>query len=207
MTRGKFVTLEGGEGAGKSLNLQYVRDMLGARGIPVRVTREPGGTSLGEELRELLLKPGRTIVAEAELLLLFAARAQHVQELIRPTLEAGVWVLCDRYADASYAYQAGGRGLATDFVRCLEQRAQSGITPDLTLLLDVPVEIGMARAAKRGSADRIEAESLAFFERVRAAYLDLAATFPQRIRVVDAAQPLERVQARIADILDEFCRS
>jgi dTMP kinase len=205
VTKGKFITLEGGEGAGKSANLGYIRDFLATRGIRALVTREPGGTPLGESIRSLLLAPGGNIVPEAELLLLFAARAQHLQETIKPALQSGAWVLCDRFTDASYAYQGGGRGAAPEFVQMLEERVQQGLRPDLTLLLDAPVEIGLARAARRGPADRFEAESLAFFQRVREAYLRLAESFPQRIRIIDAAQPLERVQARIAEALAEFC--
>lgn len=206
MNKGVFITLEGGEGVGKSTNLGYVREFLEARGKSVLGTREPGGTPLGEGIRGLFLGEGE-IVAEAELLLVFAARAQHLQKVIEPALAAGTWVVCDRFTDASFAYQGGGRGLDWDFIRKLEARVQKGRAPDLTLLFDAPVEVGMARAKNRGSGDRLEAESLAFFRRVRQAYLDLAGAFPQRIKIIDAARPLAEVQSAIATHLRRLCHA
>lgn len=196
MTKGQFITLEGGEGVGKSTNVAAVVRFLEARGQRVVATREPGGTALGEKIRAIFLGDGE-IAPEAELLLVFAARAQHLRDVIEPALESGAWVVCDRFTDASYAYQGGGRGIAWEFIRSLEAQVQQGRSPDLTLLLDAPVDIGMARAKHRGPADRMEAETLAFFERVRGAYLRLAGDFPQRIKTVDAAQPLDAVQAAI----------
>ncbi|GAP64921.1 thymidylate kinase [Mizugakiibacter sediminis] len=193
---GRFITLEGGEGAGKSTLLAGLRDHFEAHGVDLLLTREPGGTPLGEAVRALVLDPAlRGVCAEAELLLMFAARAQLVREVIRPALAAGRWVLCDRFTDASYAYQGGGRGQPETRIRELERWAAEDLQPDLTLLLDLPVGDGRARAAGRGDADRIESEEDPFFERVRAAYRARAAAFPRRFRVLDAAQPPERVLA------------
>jgi dTMP kinase len=189
-SRGKFISLEGGEGAGKSTLLAGVRESLEARGIEVVQTREPGGTPVGEAVRTIVLDPAlRGLAAETELLLMFASRAQLVREVIEPALAAGRWVLCDRYADASYAYQGGGRGQPSERIADLERWACDGVRPDLTLLLDLPVATGRARAAGRGEADRIEVEADAFFERVRASYRERAAGEPQRFRVIDASQP------------------
>lgn len=195
----RFITLEGGEGAGKSTVLGALRDAILATGEEVVCTREPGGTPLAERIRGLLLQvseeQGGTIeppTAETELLLMFAARAQLVRETILPALHRGAWVISDRFTDASYAYQGGGRGLNADFIAELERRVV-GILPALTLLLDVPVAIGLQRARGRGASDRIEAEREDFFERVRAAYLVRAASDPVRIRVVDATAAADRV--------------
>lgn len=198
--RGKFISLEGGEGAGKSTLLAGLREHLAAQGIDLRLTREPGGTALGESVRAIVLDPARHgMCAESELLLMFAARAQLVREVIEPALAAGQWVLCDRYVDASYAYQGGGRGQPAARIAELERWACDGLKPDLTLLLDLPVATGRARAAGRGDADRIEVEADAFFERVRAAYRARAAAEPARFHVIDAGQPPDRVlQAAIA---------
>ncbi len=201
--RPRFITLEGGEGVGKTTNLGFIEDYLRARGIDLVRTREPGGTPLGERVRGLLLGDGE-IDAQAELLLVFAARAQHLRDVIRPALAAGRWVLCDRFTDASYAYQGGGRGVPLAVIAQLEAWVQAGLQPDLTLLLDVPVELGLARARRRGSMDRFEAETDAFFQRVRAAYRERAAQQPRRIRRVDASGTLAEVQARIAVHLDEL---
>lgn len=207
MSRGVFITLEGGEGAGKSTNLAFLRDCLLAAGRPVRVTREPGGTALGEALRAVLLAPGEEPVAAlAELLLMFAARAQHLEHVIRPALAAGEWVLCDRFTDATYAYQGGGRGLPVAVIAQLETLVQGSLRPDRVLLLDLPVADGMARAGRRAQGpDRIERETLAFFERIRSVYRQRAAQDASRYRIVHAGQPLEQVQRdlrlAVADLL------
>lgn len=200
--RGRFITFEGGEGAGKSTNLRFVADWLAARGVETLVTREPGGTPLAEAIRELLLTPGHgEIYPDTELLLVFAARAQHLREKILPALERGAWVLCDRFTDATYAYQGGGRGMSTEHISGLENIVQGDLRPDLTLLFDITVAQGMARARERGALDRIEQEDLAFFERIRSTYLSRARAEPQRILVLDCAPALEVVQARLAEIL------
>jgi dTMP kinase len=187
--RGKFISLEGGEGAGKSTLLAGLRDGIEQRGMALVQTREPGGTAVGEAVRAIVLDPTqRGLAAETELLLMFASRAQLVREVIEPALRAGTWVLCDRYADASYAYQGGGRGQPAERIAALERWACAGVTPDLTLLLDLPVATGRARAAGRGDADRIEAEADVFFERVRVAYRERAAAEPDRFRIIDASQ-------------------
>ncbi|HEY0662735.1 MAG TPA: dTMP kinase [Lysobacter sp.] len=192
----RLVTLEGGEGAGKSTVLAALRDALREGGDEVVCTREPGGTPLAEQIRGLLLDTHHEPPApETELLLMFAARAQHVRETILPALQRGAWVISDRFTDASYAYQGAARGGDADFIAELERRAV-GIVPALTLLLDVPVSIGLQRARVRGTADRIEGEADDFFERVRAGYLARAAAEPQRFRVVDATQPVEAVAAQ-----------
>ena len=199
--RPRFITLEGGEGVGKTTNLDFIEDYLRARGIDVLRTREPGGTTIGEGVRDILLKSS-TMDRWTELLLVFAARAQHISEVIRPALVSGQWVLSDRFTDASHAYQGGGRGLDTAIIGQLEAWVQQELQPDLTLLLDAPVELGMARARSRGETDRFERERLEFFENVRAAYLARAKRFPERIRRVDASDSLAEVQARIAIHLD-----
>ncbi len=204
--RGRFLTLEGLEGVGKTVNHQFVADWLNARRIPFIETREPGGTPLAEEIRGLLLSPRTESMAPlCELLLVFAARAQHLQEKIEPALRAGTWVLCDRFTDATYAYQGAGRGLEPELIGQLEQLTQRGLQPDRTFLLDAPVEIGLARARARGALDRFEQEQLVFFERARARYLERADADPDRFRVLDATQSLERVQAQIASELEALC--
>jgi dTMP kinase len=201
---GRLITLEGGEGAGKSTVMEAVRERLASRGVDVVVTREPGGTVLGEAIREIVLDPSRrNLSAESELLLMFAARAQLVRELIRPALDAGQWVLSDRFTDASYAYQGAGRGQPEARIADLERWA-AGIRPDLTLLLDLPIAEGLARAGGRGKADRIELESGDFFERVRAAYRARAAAEPQRFRVIDATRSIDAVRAAACAALDAF---
>jgi dTMP kinase len=193
-TRGCFISLEGGEGAGKSTLLAGLRGYLQERGVQLVQVREPGGTPLGEAIRLLVLDPAHAAIsAESELLLMFASRAQLVRERIRPALDAGQWVLCDRYVDASYAYQGGGRGQPIERIAELDRWACDGLSPDLTLLLDLPVSTGRARAAGRGAADRIEIEADAFFERVRQAYRERAQAEPQRFRVIDASLPPEQV--------------
>ncbi|MDP1776882.1 MAG: dTMP kinase [Moraxellaceae bacterium] len=194
----RFISLEGGEGVGKSTNLAFIAERLRATGLPVVVTREPGGTPLAEELRELLLTPRQEPVAVmTELLMLFAARAQHCQQVIKPALESGAWVLCDRFVDATYAYQVSARGMSADAVASLEQLVLQGAEPDLTLLLDMPVSEGMQRAKARAAFDRFEQEQLAFFERVRAGYLARAAQAGERIRVIDASGSLAQVKAAV----------
>jgi dTMP kinase len=203
--QGRFITLEGGEGVGKSTNLGFVAGLLEAAGIELQLTREPGGTPLAERVRQVIVAPsGETISPMAELLLIFAARALHVDGLIRPTLATGKWVLCDRFTDASYAYQGAGRGLGDGPVRWLEAQVQGELRPDLTLLLDADPEVGLARAGARGAADRFEQERLEFFRRVRAGYLARAAAEPGRFRIVDAAAPLEEVQAQIRHHIKDY---
>ena len=207
---GLFITLEGPEGAGKSTNREYLAERLREQGIDVLLTREPGGTPLAERIRELLLDPSEEpMAADAELLLVFAARAQHLQQVIRPALARGSVVLCDRFTDATYAYQGGGRGLSIERIAQLEQFVQGELRPDLTLIFDLPIEIGLARAAARGRLDRFEQEGRGFFEAVRQAYLQRAQQAPQRYRVLDAGQTLAQVQADIDALLPsllEACR-
>ncbi|RAP56324.1 dTMP kinase [Oleiagrimonas sp. MCCC 1A03011] len=201
---GRFITLEGGEGAGKSTLLQGLRAYLAERGIEPLFTREPGGTALGEGVRALVLDPAlRGMCAESELLLMFAARAQLVRESIRPALEAGQWVVCDRFTDASFAYQGGGRGQPRERIADLERWAAADLRPDLTLLLDLPVDTGRARAAGRGEeSDRIEREGDGFFERIRAAYLQRAAEQPERFRILDATRSAQEVLAAATEALE-----
>lgn len=204
-TRGRFITLEGGEGAGKSTNLAYLQNRLRSAGKDVCVSREPGGTPLGESVRTLLLDPAQTdLHRDAELLLVFAARAQHLQQLIWPALERGEWVLCDRFTDATYAYQGGGRGLHERRIAELETWVQAGFQPDRTLLFDLPVDVGLRRAGQRGTLDRFEREQTAFFERVRTGYLTRAGRFPERFRVIDADKNLSEVQADLDAVIDEL---
>ncbi|XLY89786.1 dTMP kinase [Ectopseudomonas mendocina] len=207
---GLFITLEGPEGAGKSTNREYLAERLREQGVDVLLTREPGGTPLAERIRELLLDPSdEPMAADTELLLVFAARAQHLQQVIRPALAEGKVVLCDRFTDATYAYQGGGRGLSVERIAQLEHFVQGELRPDLTLIFDLPVEIGLARAAARGRLDRFEQEGRGFFEVVRQAYLQRAAQAPQRYRVLDAGQSLAQVQADIDALLPsllEACR-
>lgn len=202
--RGRLITVEGIEGAGKSSSLAFLRARLEAAGKAVRVTREPGGTVLGEALRGLLLDADSRVDADAELLLMFAARAQHLDEVIRPALAAGEWVLCDRFTDATYAYQGGGRGVDTARIASLEAWVQRGLQPDRTLLLDVPVATGLMRAGQRSAPDRFEREQAAFFERVRQAYLQRAAADATRFRVVDAAASVAKVQNALALVVEEL---
>ncbi|MEZ5560729.1 MAG: dTMP kinase [Pseudomonadales bacterium] len=201
--RGRFITLEGGEGAGKSTNLAFVASYLRDAGIEVVTTREPGGTPLAESIRELLLSNREEPVAPlAELLLVFAARAQHLSTVIEPALAAGRWVLCDRFTDATYAYQGAGRGIDARLIGELETLVQQGLQPDLTFYLDLPPEAADARLAGR-DLDRFEREQRAFFQRVRAAYVQRAAALA-RFRVVDGSQPLAQVQSELARQLDTF---
>jgi dTMP kinase len=206
MIHGLFITLEGGEGAGKSTSLAFVREFLKQAGRQVVVTREPGGTPLGEKIRELLLHGSDSMHVDAELLLMFAARAEHLVRVIRPALAAGACVVCDRFTDATYAYQGGGRGAPETRIRILEDWVQQGLRPDLTLLLDIPVEEGLVRAGQRSAPDRFESEKTEFFERVRNHYLVAAASEPQRIRVIDATCDIPRVQAQLRSALEEILR-
>ncbi len=202
MNRGKFITIEGTEGVGKSTNLAFARDWLEAQGKQVLVTREPGGTPLAEEIRELLLQNRAEPVAHsAELLLIFAARAQHLEQVIKPALEQGTWVLCDRFTDSTYAYQGGGRGFDRGSIEVLEELVQGDLRPDLTLILDIEIEKGLARARERSAPDRFESETVRFFQQVRATYSDLAARAPDRYALVDAGQELPEVQKDIQTAL------
>ena len=204
-TRGLFITVEGGEGVGKSTNISFLDAHLRDRGIDLLVTREPGGSALGEALRQLLLDVNdEPVDPMAELLMMFAARAQHINTRIEPALAAGRWVLCDRFTDATYAYQCGGRGIAHNVVAALEELVQKQLRPDCTLLLDAPVSTGMARARRRGDLDRFEQEELAFFERVRATYLDLAESSSGRYRIIDASAPLEAVQKQLLKVCNDL---
>jgi dTMP kinase len=202
---GLFITLEGPEGAGKSTNREYLAEHLRAQGLDVVLSREPGGTPLAERIRELLLVPSdEAMAADTELLLVFAARAQHLAQVIRPALARGAVVLCDRFTDATYAYQGGGRGLSQERIAALEAFVQGELRPDLTLIFDLPVEVGLARASARGRLDRFEQEGRAFFDAVRHTYLQRAAAEPQRYRVVNAAQTLNEVQVALAGLLPEL---
>lgn len=202
MPPGRFITVEGGEGAGKTTQLAFIREYLERAGYQVVLTREPGGTALGEEIRSLLLGHRHDGMAPAtETLLMFAARAEHLKRVIRPALAAGRWVLCDRFTDATYAYQGGGRGLPPERIAVLEDWVQGELRPDLTLLFDLPVAAGLQRAGRRGAADRFEREKADFFERVRAAYLERAWRDPDRHRIVNAARPVETVRTEVESIL------
>lgn len=205
--RGRFITLEGTEGVGKTSQVEAVAALVRAAGPEVLVTREPGGTPLGEGIRRLVLDPAAGEVPPlAELLLMFAARAAHVATVIEPALAGGRWVVCDRFVDASYAYQGGGRGLPGGTIATLERLVLGDLRPDLTLFLDAPLEVARARQQARGGPDRFEGEGMAFFERVRRAYLDRAAGEPDRIRVIDAAGDLASVTAMIGEHLRRFLR-
>jgi dTMP kinase len=202
---GRLITLEGGEGAGKSTVLDAVRELLAQRGLDVVVTREPGGTPAGEAIRKVLLDPQlRGMSAESELLLMFASRAQLVREVIQPALAAGHWVLSDRFTDASFAYQGGGRGQPHARIAELENWAAAGVKADLTLLLDLPIDQGLKRAVGRGAADRIEMENADFFERVRTAYRERAMAEPKRFRIVDASRTISDVLTQVSSAINEF---
>lgn len=201
---GLFITLEGIEGVGKTTQLEFVADYLQKQGREIVITREPGGTPVGEGVRSLVLDNKHTgMAADTELLLMFAARAEHIDKVIRPALEAGKVVLCDRFTDASYAYQGLGRNISTERISILEDWVQKGLNPDLTLLLDAPVEIGLDRAAKRSEKDRFESEALDFFEAVRNCYLEIAKNDPQRMKVIDASLDLENVKSQVLSILEQ----
>ncbi|MFP3874815.1 MAG: dTMP kinase [Thiohalophilus sp.] len=199
---GYFITVEGGEGVGKSSNLGFIEAWLREAGKDVVMTREPGGTALGENIRKMLLDASENHMAvDTELLLMFAARAQHLEEVIKPALAQDRWVVCDRFTDATYAYQGGGRGVDFQRIAQLEQWVQGNLRPDLTLLLDMPVQQGLQRAGQRSTADRFEREQQHFFERVRETYLIRARQEPNRFRVIDAAPALEQVQQQITAVL------
>jgi dTMP kinase len=207
MSRGRFITLEGIEGAGKSTVAQLIGTWLAERGLTPRLTREPGGTPLAERVRQIVLKHGDEPVSPVtETLLMFAARALHVQGVIAPALARGEWVVCDRFTDATRAYQGSGRGVNAALIETLAQAVHPQLVPDCTLLLDLPVAVGLARARSRSgvSADRFEAETVEFFERVRNGYRTLARSQPQRFRVIDAAQPLDVIERRVVTILAEL---
>ena len=204
---GKFITVEGIEGAGKTTCMQTIAKQLTQQNILVEQTREPGGTPLGEALRDLLLGHQQTnMAADTELLLLFAARAEHIQQRIRPALTAGQWVLSDRFTDASYAYQGAGRGIETARITELTDWVQQGLKPDLTLLLDIPVAVGLQRAKQRSTPDRFEIEAQAFFKRVREGYLQRAEQEPDRVIVINANQPIQQVRAAIHQAIERFLR-
>lgn len=205
MERGLFITIEGSEGAGKSSAMGFLTEALQSASVDLLPTREPGGTKLGERLREILLNTYDVpITPMSELLMIFAARAQHVEQVIRPALLEGHWVLCDRFTDASYAYQGGGRSMGEGPVRALEDLVQGSLRPDVTILLDVPVEVGLERARGRGELDRFEQEDLEFFERVRQSYLSRARRSTGRYRVIDASLDIEEVQAQLRTFVDEL---
>jgi len=203
--RGRFITVEGTEGVGKSTNIDFLCHLLQARGIDIVLTREPGGTPLAEELRELLLSPREERVSQdTELLLMFAARAQHIENVIRPALARGAWVISDRFTDATFAYQGGGRGVDEEHIRLLETLVQHGLHPDLTLLLDLDVEVGLMRASARSTPDRFEQEKVDFFSKVRQAYLQRAANEPERFAIIDASVALPDVQQQIASAVSQY---
>ena len=202
MKKGFFITLEGIEGAGKSTMVNFIEDFLTKIGHDVIKTREPGGTKIGEQIRAILLKnENNNLTADTELLLMFAARAQHMNEIITPALSSGKTILCDRFIDASYAYQGGGRGIDASRINLLEKWIQSNLMPDLTLLFDLDVSVGMARSQKRSAADRFEQEKSIFFEKVRACYLKRAEDEPDRFRIINSGLPLQKVEDEITAIL------
>lgn len=205
MKTGKFITIDGVEGAGKSTQIEFICDYLQAKGINVVLTREPGGTDLGEKIRELLLSTQtQSMHNDSELLLMFAARNEHIHHKIMPALERGDWVLSDRFTDASYAYQGGGRGLDIERIEQLERWVLGDFAPDMTLLLDIPVEQGMSRVESRGEKDRIELEKMDFFQRVRQAYIDRSEKYPDRIKLIDSSKEREHTSQQIQQILDSL---
>ncbi|MRX26899.1 dTMP kinase [Kangiella sp. HZ709] len=202
---GKFITIEGTEGVGKSTNIAFITQWLSDKGIEIMHSREPGGTPLAEEIRELLLnKRDEQVDSRTELLLMFAARCQHVSQKIRPALDAGHWVLSDRFTDASYAYQGAGRELGFERLEELDDWSLQGFKPDLTIMLDLPIEIGLERAEQRGEKDRFESEQIEFFKRVRDGYLAIAKAEPERMKVIDATGSIKQVQQQIEKVLSEF---
>ncbi len=206
--RGRFVTVEGQDGAGKTTNLSVIRDTLESSGIHVVQTREPGGTPWGEALRDLVLNRHDIDIAPiAELLTIFAARAQHIHQVIEPALSSGKWVLCDRFTDATYAYQGGGRGISLDTIALLEDTVQGKLKPDLTLLFDIDIDTSNARARQRSEADRFESEQDSFKQAVRTQYLKLAKQNPQRVKVIDASRPLEQVVRAVRSQVNDFIKA
>ncbi len=205
--KGVFISLEGSEGVGKTSSLRFIEQQIKASGYSVVTTREPGGTQLAEEIRHLLLAERQEPVAsKTELLLMFAARYQHVNQVIKPALEQGQWVVCDRFVDASYAYQGGGRGISFEQIEQLERWCLGDFKPDLTLLLDMSVEAGIERTKRRGKADRFEIEKMSFYQSIRRAYLNRAEKDPARIKIIDAAPAIEKVQASIHSQLSDFIK-
>ncbi|MFT6409086.1 MAG: dTMP kinase [Arenicella sp.] len=205
MTRGKFITIEGQDGAGKTTNVEVIKRFLHAASIAFVHSREPGGTALGESIRELILNSGDERIGDkAELLLMFAARAQHIQDVIEPALARGDWVLCDRFTDATYAYQGGGRGMPMQYISQLEHYVQAALRPDLTVLLDLPVELGESRAGQRSEPDRFEQQKIKFKQDVRDCYLARASAEPDRIKIIDASQSIDAVSNAINVTIEAF---
>lgn len=200
---GKFISIEGVEGAGKSTQLAFIQEYLTSHGINVVVTREPGGTPLGEEIRQLLLTPREGgMGSDTELLLMFAARAEHVTKVIQPALKKGDWVLCDRFVDATFAYQGGGRGIETSRIQSLSDWTLQSLKTDLTLLFDLPIEVGQQRVIQRAEKkDRFEQEKITFFEKIRACYLDRANSEPDRIKLIDSNQSIDDIQVQLKSVL------
>lgn len=208
MRRGQFITIEGQDGAGKSTNVAVIKDCLENAKISYIRSREPGGTPLGESLRELLLgSKDSSIGNKAELLLIFAARAQHIQDVIEPALARGQWVLCDRFTDATYAYQSGGRGMPAHEIAELEVHVQGALRPDLTLLLDIPVELGASRASQRSEPDRFELQQQEFKQKVRDCYLDRASNEPARIKTIDSSRSFDDVKLQVEGIMTSFIKA
>ena len=205
MTRGKFITLEGMDGAGKSTHLAWIPEFLQARGVQVQLTREPGGTPAGEKLRVLILDKNQKLHPDSEALLMFAARREHLDKVILPALDAGIWVVCDRFTDATFAYQSGGSGLAWERIAALEAWVQGSLQPDLTLYFDVPSELGKARTLAARNPDRFEQEDRAFFDRVRAGYLRRAREHPSRVAIIDASAALNTVKNTVEEVLLNNC--
>jgi dTMP kinase len=201
---GKFITLEGIDGAGKTTQLAWIADFLRSRGVQVTVTREPGGTAVGEQLRSLVLDGEHALHPETEALLMFASRREHLDKVIVPALRRGTWVVCDRFTDASFAYQGGGSGVSRDKLALLERWTQDGLQPDKTFLFDIVPEVGRERSQRTGAADRFEQEKQAFFERVRQAYLERATNDPQRIQVIDGAQSIVEIRRELKRCLESF---
>ncbi len=205
MQKGKFITIDGVEGSGKSTQIDFICNYLDSKGINVILTREPGGTELGEKIRDILLSTDtKSMHADTELLLMFAARNEHINAKIIPALENGNWVLSDRFTDSSYAYQGAGRGLDIERIAQLEKWVLQDFTPDMTLLLDVPVELGMSRVESRGKKDRIELENIEFFNRVRDGYISRSRKFPKRIKLIDSAKNIEHTTEQIKAVLDSL---
>jgi len=206
--KGSFISLEGSEGVGKTSSLKFIEDQIRKLGHDVLITREPGGTDLAEQIRGLLLADRQEPVeSKTELLLMFASRYQHVTQVIKPALDQGTWVICDRFVDASYAYQGGGRGISVEQIEQLEHWCLGHFKPDLTLLLDMSVEEGLERTKKRGKADRFETEKMAFYENIRRAYLNRAKTDPKRMKIIDASPSMAQVQQSIKQTLDSFIQA
>jgi len=205
LSRGKFITIEGQDGAGKSTNLDVIEAFLQENNIDYIKTREPGGTQFSEAIRELLLNSDDNVINDhAELMLIFAARAQHIEELIEPALKKGVWVLCDRFTDTTYAYQGGGRGIDKEVIADLEKTIQGDLQPDLTVLLDLPVELGESRAGQRSDPDRFERQQKDFKKKVRDVYLTLACTYPKRIKIINARDSIKEVESSVRQVLINF---